>query len=182
MALHWKLLLAVAVLLPFAEFGLRCDTQWMGRKAAVLMTAQAVENFRSDCGRLPYSLDELIGPVAVPAVCQGRRYVGESGLRDGYGYLHYWKSASDAVFVVRSTGRDRVFGTADDYASDSDEPGSWHWPWPDPHKEWLAWLQPFRPVLGFLLIPILLVIAAFSFTQAVISAVAELVPRIGRRP
>lgn len=181
MAVHWKLLLVVAVLLPFAEFGLRCDTQGMGQKTAVLMTARAAENFRKDCGRLPYSLDELTAPIVVSAACQGRRYIGEGGLRDGYGHLHYWKSADDTAFVVRSTGRDRVFGSVDDYASDNDAPGSWHWPWPDPRKGWLAWLQPFRPVLGFVLIPVLLAIAAFSFTLTVISAIDELVRRVVRR-
>lgn len=180
MALHWKLLLVVAMLLLVAEFGVRCDIRAVSQKGSVGAADRAVKRFRDDCGRLPYSLDELTGPIAVPAACQGRRFIGQGGLRDADGYLHYWKSADDAVFVVRSVGQDRVFGSVDDYASDKDEPGSWRWPWSDLRRGWLAWLDPYRPLLGFLLIPILLAIAAFSFTHALISAVAGLVDRIGR--
>lgn len=181
MALHWKLLLVVAMLLPVAEFGVRCDIRAVSQKGSVGAAARAVNQFRNDCGRLPYSLDELTGPITVPAACQGRRFIGQGGLRDADGYLHYWKSAGDAAFVVRSVGQDRVFGSVDDYASDKDGSGSWRWPWPDPRSDWRTWLDPYRPLLGLLLIPIVLVIAAFSFTHVLISAVAELAGRIGRR-
>lgn len=181
MALHWKLLLVVALLLPVAEFGVHCDIRAVSQKGSVGATARAVKRFRDDCGRLPYSLDELTGPVVVPAACQGRRFIGQGGLRDADGNLHYWKSAGDAAFVVRSVGQDRVFGSVDDYASDQGEPGSWRWPWPDPRRGWLTWLDPYRPLLGLVLIPIVLASAAFSFTHVLISAVAERAGRIGRR-
>jgi hypothetical protein len=178
MALHWKLLIITLSLLPFADFGLSCDLRGYRQRAAVMQTAAAVEGFRHHCGRLPHSLDELAGPIVVAPACQGRSFVKASSLHDWYGKVNYYRTNSGAGFVVRSFGRDRVFGSADDYASDIGTPGSWQWSGWDPDPRWL---RTVRGLLGLLVVPSLLVIAALSLSRAVVCALVRLGRRIVRR-
>jgi hypothetical protein len=95
-------------------------------RAAAIRLEMEIEMFRLDCGRLPDSLDELSGVV------RGRNCVKNpvrrSVLLDPLGVpMVYWRSADGSAFDVRSIGRDRVYGSADDVSTSDRE-----WPWPRP--------------------------------------------------
>lgn len=96
-------------------------------RAATTRLEMEIEVFRLDCDRLPDSLDELSGVV------RGRNCVKHpvrnSVLVDPFGVsMVYWRSADGSAFEVRSIGRDRVYGSADD-VSTSDWERSWPRPW-----------------------------------------------------
>lgn len=95
-------------------------------RAAATRLEMVIEVFRLDCGRLPDSLDELSGVVRERNCVKDP--VRRSVLVDPFGVpMVYWRSADGSAFEVRSIGRDRVYGSADDVST-----SDWEWPWPRP--------------------------------------------------
>lgn len=163
----WLLLLLPLPLLLtvtfFVVFGLMVDSHYgqirpRATRAQIAMLDMAVEAFRLDCGRLPGSLDELLGVFREPDCVKSTHRL--SSLIDPYGEpFVYWRAADASRFEIRSLGRDRVYGSADDVSSND-----WSWPWPRP---WYERVDGWRRVSA--LLPLLLagaivyrVVAAFA--------------------
>ncbi len=97
-------------------------------RAAAIRLETVIEVFRLDCGRLPDSLDELSGVVRERNCVKDP--VRRSVLVDPFGVpMVYWRAADGSAFEVRSIGRDRVYGSADDVST-----SDWEWPWPRPRN------------------------------------------------
>lgn len=94
-------------------------------RAQLSRIEMSVAAFELDCGRLPDSVDELLGAVRDNDVCRSRMEYDRNRLRGPYGdYVYYWKNGSGGGFHVRLLGKDRAFGSADDVTLEP-EPHIW---------------------------------------------------------
>lgn len=146
------IVLGPPVLVVIAQMPMTCDLERGRARVAEVQAVRLgadVETFRVDCGRLPDSLDELAGVVREPDCVKSARRL--SSLIDPYGEpFVYWRAADGGRFEIRSLGRDHVYGSADDVASDD-----WTWPWPRP---WYVRVDGWR-LMSVLLLPLLLAVA-----------------------
>lgn len=92
-------------------------------KAHLVKVEMSVRAFELDCGRLPYSIDELYGVVGAAQGCS-RPLLWPSEYQFHGMTVHYWKNEADSTFQLRLLGRDGVFGSADDVTIDP-EPHVW---------------------------------------------------------
>jgi Type II secretion system (T2SS), protein G len=147
--LFWMPLLAAFLLWPFVRWDLP-PYRFDASRAVVVRAEMSVEAFRLDCGRLPHSLDELLGAWSGPP-CGPDPWSRLGDLRDPFGNkIHYWTSGDGLRYELRAVGRDRVYGSADDVVC-----GDWDWPWKPAPVIWTG-------LRDFLLFPALLLTAFAS--------------------
>lgn len=125
-ALFWLLvfwpLVVVLVLAGYVAFDttLGCNLgpgRYRATRAQAAKLEMSVEAFRLDCGRLPDSLDELLGTASEPDCVKNA--ARPSHLIDPFGApFTYWRAADGSRYEVRSRGLDRIDGNADDITAD----------------------------------------------------------------
>lgn len=114
-----------AVWLVSVLFGEGCGWTYNPSQALLSRIEMSVAAFELDCGRLPDSVDELLGVVRDAQTCRSRIEYRHERLKGPFGdYVYYWKNDASGRFHLRLLGKDRVFGSADDVTIDP-EPHVW---------------------------------------------------------
>ena len=84
------------------------------RRLKLQKVEASVGKFSRKCGRLPHSLDELVGVVSRVDKCADVQFLKPVEIRFNGITVHYWKNDADGSFQLRWPGEDRIFGSADD--------------------------------------------------------------------
>lgn len=84
------------------------------RRLKLQKVEATVGKFSRKCGRLPHSLDELVGVVSRVDKCANVQFLKPVETRINGIPVHYWKNDADGSFQLRWPGQDGVFGSADD--------------------------------------------------------------------